>query len=214
MLPVALKDDVWFKRVNELIRPKHIVAALALGLSALIAILASLAVSTVALVSEMKSAYFVNDLNKVSLILARQHIIDKNLEVKLDTLEDIILALGQEIENTEVQLSTKWHARFRYMCVMPLPYNESQNWNFTKNHLLGIWKDNDITHDMAQLQAQISARSKAQVECTGIEDLAQSVSSVLLSLNMVSWLHWIVVIAMATGIILLLLLLLIFPLIL
>ena len=63
------------------------------------------------------------------------------------------------------------------MCVAPLPYNESHNWNFTKNHLFRIWKDHDITHDMAQLQAQISAMSKAHVESTDIEDLAQSISS-------------------------------------
>ena len=74
------------------------------------------------------------------------------------------------------------------MCVAPLPYNESHNWNFTKN-LLRIWKDNDITHDMAQLQAQISAVSKAHVESISIEDLAQSFSSGLWSLNPVSWLH-------------------------
>ena len=72
---------------------------------------------------------------------------------------------------------------------MPLPYNESHNWNFTKNHLLGIWKDNDITPDMAQLQAQISAMSKAHVESISIEDLTQSISSGSWSLNPVSWLH-------------------------
>ena len=74
------------------------------------------------------------------------------------------------------------------MSVAPLPYNESHNWNFTKN-LLRIWKDNDITHDMAQLQAQISTVSKAHVESISIEDLTQSISSGLWSLNPVSWLH-------------------------
>jgi hypothetical protein len=139
-LNVALQT---LKRVNELIRPKHFVAALTLGISALIAILTSLKVSTVALVSEMKAAYFVNDLNKnVSLTLARQQIIDKKLEVKLDVLEDVVLALGQEIENIKVQLSIRCHASFWYILVMPLPYNESHNWNFTKNHLLRIWKGN------------------------------------------------------------------------
>ena len=75
------------------------------------------------------------------------------------------------------------------MSVAPLPYNESHNWNFTKTHLLRVWKDNDITHDMAQLQAQISAVNKAHVESISIEDLAQSFSSGLWSLNPVSWLH-------------------------
>lgn len=81
ILLVDLKDDVWFdkvglqmlKRVNALIKPEHFVVALILGISALIAILTSLSVSTVTLVSDMKSAQFVNDVNKnVSLTLARQ----------------------------------------------------------------------------------------------------------------------------------------------
>ena len=81
ILLVDLKDNVWFhkvalqmlKRVNALIKPKHFVVALILGISALIAILTSLSVSTVTLVSDMKSAQFVNDVNKnVSLTLARQ----------------------------------------------------------------------------------------------------------------------------------------------
>lgn len=32
----------------------------------------------------------------------------------------------------KVQLSTKCYASFRYTCAMPLPYNESHNWNWTK----------------------------------------------------------------------------------
>lgn len=81
MLPVDLKDDVWFdnvalqmlKRVNELIRPKGFVVTLILGISILIAILTSLTVSTVTLASDMKTTHFVDDLNKnVSLTLARQ----------------------------------------------------------------------------------------------------------------------------------------------
>ena len=75
-----MKNDAWFnnetlqtlKRVNELIRTKRFVAALMLGISALIAIVTSLTVSSVARVSEIKTSHFVNDLNKnVSLTLER-----------------------------------------------------------------------------------------------------------------------------------------------
>ena len=58
------------------------------------------------------------------------------------------MALGQDVENIKGQLSTKYHASFQYIYVMPLPYNERHNWNFSKNKLLGIWKDNDIIHNM------------------------------------------------------------------
>lgn len=37
---------------------------------------------------------------------------DKKLEVKLDALEDVVLVLGQEVENIKVQLSIKWMPGF------------------------------------------------------------------------------------------------------
>ena len=86
------------------------------------------------------------------------------------------MAFGQEAEASKVQLSTKCHASFWHICVSPLHYNESHNWNITKKHLLGIWKDNDITYDMVHLQVQIFAMSKAHVESAGIEDLALSIN--------------------------------------
>lgn len=74
MLPVDLKEDPWFdnaalqtlKNLDLLLRPKRFVVSLVLGISALIAILTSLAVSTAALVEEVKTANFVNDLSKKS----------------------------------------------------------------------------------------------------------------------------------------------------
>lgn len=79
-----------------------------LGISALIAIVTSLIASSVTLVSKMKTAHFINDLNKnVSLTLVKQQIINKKLETKLDALEGVILELGQEVENIKVQLSTR-----------------------------------------------------------------------------------------------------------
>ena len=61
---------------------------------------------------------------------------------------------------------------------------------------------------MAQLQTQISAMSKACDGSTNLEDLAQSISLGLQSLNPIIWLHQIIVITKDTGIILLLLLIL------
>lgn len=121
MFPVDLKKDIWFddvalqtlKRVSELISPKRFVATLIVGINTsinitLVAILTPLTVSTVTLVSDTKTAHFVDDLNKnVSLTLARQRIIDQKLEVKFDVLENVVLVLGHEVENIKVQLSAK-----------------------------------------------------------------------------------------------------------
>lgn len=72
MLPVDLMEEDWYensalqilKRLHALIRPKRFVATLILGISALIAIITTFAVATTALVQEIHTAHFVNELNK------------------------------------------------------------------------------------------------------------------------------------------------------
>lgn len=140
-------SDPWFDKsglqaletINDLIRTKRFVAALILGISALIAILTSFAVSTTALVKEMQTATFVNEMHRnISVALSEQHLIDRKLEARSNALEEVILELGQDVESLKTRLVTRCHSSFHYICVTPLPYNESENWSRTKAHLLGV----------------------------------------------------------------------------
>ena len=64
------------KRLNKLIGPNRFVAALILEITALIAILTSFPLSTTALVQQLHTAHFVNDMHKnISIALSEQHII-------------------------------------------------------------------------------------------------------------------------------------------
>ena len=79
------------------------------------------------------------------------------LEARINALEDVVLEMGQEVANIKARLSTKCHVKFQYICVTPLSYNSSlEEWNRTRAHLLGIWKDDSISYDMKQLQEQIT----------------------------------------------------------
>ena len=80
------------------------------------------------------------------------------------------MSLGQEKENSKDSCAMSAFGTYVQH------YNVSHNWNITKKHLLVIWKGNDITYDMANLQAQIFAVRKSHVESAGIEDLAQSIN--------------------------------------
>ena len=112
------------KRLNELIRPKRFVAALILEITALIAILTSFVLSTTALVQQLHTAHFANNMHKnISVALSELHIIDKKLEAKVNALEEVVLTIGQDIANIKTRLATKCHASFQYICVTPLPYN-------------------------------------------------------------------------------------------
>ncbi|XP_042521557.1 endogenous retrovirus group K member 19 Env polyprotein-like [Dipodomys spectabilis] len=126
LLPVNLHEDPWFDNsalqtlrvLYELIRPKRFVAALIFGIASLIALVTSLAVSTTALVQQVHSAHFVNELNKnVSLALTEQQIIDQKLDSKLEVLEEVVLKLGTEVNNLKTQLATICHQSFKYICV-------------------------------------------------------------------------------------------------
>ena len=69
------------------------------------------------------------------------------MEAKVNTLEEVVLAMGQDVTNIKTRLATKCHAPFQYICVTTLPY---------KAHLQGVWRDTDISHDLRQLKEEIS----------------------------------------------------------
>lgn len=106
MLPVELGTEPWsddsalqvLNALKDLIRPKRFVAALILGITALISIITTFAVATTALVQKIHTAHYVNTLNKnATMALLEQKAIDKKLESKINVLEEVVLALGQDI---------------------------------------------------------------------------------------------------------------------
>ena len=89
-----------------------------MGITALIAIIASVTVSAVALSKEVHMASFVNQLSKnVSVALPMQEIIDKKIENKVNALEEAVLLMGQETTNLKIKLSLRCHAEFKWMCI-------------------------------------------------------------------------------------------------
>ena len=127
-----------------------------MGITALIARIASVTVSVVVLTKEVHTASFVNQLSKnVSLALTTQEIIDKKIENKVNALEEAVLLMGQEITNLKIKLSLRCH-EFKWMCVTPLQVNESMHsWEHIKNHILGIWNHSDFSIDISKLHQDI-----------------------------------------------------------
>ena len=119
MVPVKLEgqwlDDLALKvlyEFNSLIsQPKRFIAALIVGITALIAIIASDTVSAVALSKEVHTASFVDQLSKnVSVALTTQEIIDRKIENKVSALEEAVLLIGQDITNLKIKFSLRCHA--------------------------------------------------------------------------------------------------------
>ncbi|XP_052585803.1 endogenous retrovirus group K member 13-1 Env polyprotein-like [Peromyscus californicus insignis] len=199
MMPVQLHNMTWYdnsalqvlRQLHELIRPKRFVAALILGITALISIITTFAIATTALVQEIHTAQFVNDLNKnISFALSEQAIIDKKLEAKINILEEVVLALGQDVANIKKLMETRCHQEYKAICVTPLPYNSSENWDKVKHHLLGVWKDSSITHDLEVTQKDISAMSQAHIQAGSLNVLAQGLQEDLKAMNPLDWIQY------------------------
>ena len=148
MVPVKLEgqwfDDYALKVLYEfnglISQPKIFIAALIVGMTALIAIIASSTVSAVFLSKEVHTASFADQLSKnVSLALITQEIIDRKIENKVNALEKAVLLIGQEITNLNINLSLRCLGEFKWVCVTPLLVNDSlHSWEHIRNHILGI----------------------------------------------------------------------------
>lgn len=83
---------------NQLTKTKRFVAALILGITALISIITSLTILAVALTKQVHTATFADQLSgNITLDLTTQEIIDKKLNDKVDALEEAVMAMEQEI---------------------------------------------------------------------------------------------------------------------
>ena len=107
MVPVKLErqwfDDYILKGLYEfnclISQPKRFIAALVVGIIALIAIIASVTVSAVALSKEVHTASFVDQLSKnVSVALTTQKIMDEKTKNKFNALEKTVLLMEQKLK--------------------------------------------------------------------------------------------------------------------
>ena len=119
--------------------------------------------------------------------------------------------MGQDVANIKNRLATKCHASFQYICVTPLPQNTTIDWEKTKAHLQGVWRDTDISHDLEQLKAEISDISKSHLDTWNIDELARDLKNNLSALNPLDWVQYIILLVIIFGIVLLVII--VFPLI-
>ena len=139
-------------------------------------------VYAVALSKEVHMASFVDQLSKnVSVALTTQEIIDKKIENKVNSLEEAVLLMGQEITNLKIKLSLRCHAEFKWMCITPLEVNESMHsWERIKNHILGIWNHSDFSIDISKLHQDIQNLKQAESDFSSQFSSVQALSRVRL----------------------------------
>jgi hypothetical protein len=75
------------------------------------------------------------------------------------------------------------------------------DWEKTKAHLQGVWRDTDISQDMEQLKAEISDISRSHLDTWNIDELARDLKYNLSALNPLDWIQYIILLAIIIGII-------------
>ena len=92
----------------------------------------------------------------VSLTLAIQEVIDRKLEMRVDTLKEAIIHIGTELQALKVKMALSCHADYRWICVTSLKVNETDyEWEKIKNHISGVWNSSNLGLDFGKLHNQI-----------------------------------------------------------
>ena len=128
------------QQLQDLMRSRRFVGLLILGISALIAAISSVTAAAISLTQQVHTAQYVDTMSKnVSLTLATQEVIDRNLEMRVEALEEAIMHSGTELQALKVKMALTCHADYRWMCVTSLKVNETDyEWEKIKNHISGV----------------------------------------------------------------------------
>ena len=151
----------------------------------------TITVAAISLTQQMHTAQYVGTMSKkVSLPLAIQEAIDRNLEMRVDALEEAIMHIGTELQALKVKMALSCHANYRWMCVTSLKVNKTDyEWEKIKNHISGVWNSSDIGLDLGKLQNQIQTLEHSQLDFTAAgaaNDFFHTFSNVISGKNILS----------------------------
>ena len=147
---------------------RQFVGLLILGITALIAAIASVTVAAISLTQQVHTAQYVDTMSKsVSLTLATQEAIDRKLEMRIHALKEAIMHIGTELQALKVKMALSCHADYRWICVTSLKVNETDyEWEKIKNHISGVWNSSDIGLDVGKLHNQIQTLEHSRLDFT------------------------------------------------
>ncbi|KAB0381923.1 hypothetical protein FD755_003840 [Muntiacus reevesi] len=164
-LPVNLTEpwyeesglELWERVRTALARPRREVGLIILGIVSLITLIASAVTASVSLAQSVHTASIVDDLAKnTSKALGIQEDIDRKLEDRLNAPYDAVRFLGEEVQGLKLRTKIRCHANYRWICVTPKIYNDTETpWDRVKLHLDGIWYNENISLDLLQLHQEI-----------------------------------------------------------
>lgn len=142
------------------------------GIAALVSLIATATVSSLALSQSAHTAEHVNILSRnISHAFSTQETIDRKILSRLDGLEEAVEYLGNQLSLFLTQMSLIYHGGYQHICVMPLPtYNHS--WENVQRHLRSFWHHTNLTLDLDELQSQINTMRQSHLDITDPSNIA------------------------------------------
>jgi hypothetical protein len=119
----------------------------------------------------------------VNYALQQQVAIDEEIDIRLNSLEAALLAMGDEIQMLQFHQGLLCHAGFQHICVTAAPYNATDfPWKLVKAHVMGAWENNNSLNLQA-LRQQILAMQQAHDQVVTPADIAKTVLDELQGFN-------------------------------
>lgn len=164
---------------QALARPRRAIGLIIAGIAALITLIAASTAAAVDLTQSIQTANYVNALSaNVSGALGLQEDIDRSVEVRLNALYDVVRILGNEVSSLRLRVSLDCHAEYKTICVTRKEYNESQvSWSIVKQHLEGVWRNNNDTLNILQLHQDIIKMRESHLETSLAEEAEKFVKA-------------------------------------
>ena len=145
--------------------PKRAVGLIIVGLLSLTSFIISSTVAAVALTENIQTAiYVIGFTQNATQALNDQENIDEKISHKLNSLYDMVMYLGKEVQGLKLRCQLKCHEAYNEICVTSKEYNQSKyRWEMVKNHLQGIWLTDYFTKDFLDLHKEIFDMQNAEL---------------------------------------------------
>lgn len=167
--------------------------------------------STDALIQHVHTAGHVDQLFKnISVVLMLLEQIDKDLQDCINTLEEAVLFIGNQLNNVKIRLGVQCHSTFKCICVTLLPYNDAEHdWGQVQAHLQVIWNNSALFMDMDSLHHRISDIAQTPVASSSVETIDSFLLAICSYVGLTN--SWFLFINLGINIFIILLFLFLFP---
>jgi hypothetical protein len=128
------------------------------GILAAITAIATMATAAVVFSQSIQSAHYINTLTQNVSYIFQQVAINEKIYICLNSLEAVLVAMGDEVQMLKFPQELLCHAGFQHTCVTAAPYNATDfPWKLVKPHVVGAWENNNDSLNLQALRQQILA---------------------------------------------------------